>query len=98
MSNEAQLRLDLGDGPAALALSMRGLQDAVALGDVGLACDNLLRLADLPVLDMGVEDRRAILERSIQLEADLGRPHTKVEFDTASGSKSRPPNLRGVPQ
>ena len=82
VSNEAELRLLLGEDAAVTQLSLRGLRAAATLGDVGLACDNLLRLAADPDLDTA--DRRAILEASIPLEEDLHRPHTLIEFRTVA--------------
>ena len=73
VSNEAETRLSLGDGPAVTTLSLQGLQAAVALGDVGLACDNLLRLSANPGLT--TTDRRAILDPAARLEEGLHRPH-----------------------
>ena len=78
VSNEAELRLLLGDDRAVATLSLRGLHAAISLGDIGLACDNLLRLGADPDLDPA--DRRAILEASIPIELALHRPHTLIEF------------------
>jgi hypothetical protein len=82
VSNEAELRLLLGDDRAVTTLSLRGLHSAISLGDIGLACDNLLRLGADPDLDPA--DRRAILEASIPIEQMLHRPHTLIEFRTVA--------------
>jgi hypothetical protein len=82
VSNEAELRLLTGDWDAVTVLSLRGLEAAIALDDVGLACDDLLRLAAHPGLP--VEDRRAIIEATIPVEQTLGRPHTMIEFDVVA--------------
>ncbi len=82
VSNEAELRLLVGDGAAVTALSLEGLHAAARLGDIGLACDNLLRLGANPGLSTA--DRRAIIGASVPLEETLGRPHTMIEFQAVS--------------
>ena len=82
VSNEAELRLLLGDDRAVTTLSLRGLHAATSLGDIGLACDNLLRLGADP--DLEPADRRAILQASIPIEVALHRPHTLIEFRTVA--------------
>jgi class 3 adenylate cyclase len=82
VSNEAELRLLLGDWDAVTVLSLRGLEAAVTLNDVGLACDDLLRLAAHPAL--AVDDRREIIDATIPVERRLGRPHTMIEFDVVA--------------
>ena len=78
VGNEAELRLQFGDVAASATLALQGLRAASAIGDVGLACDNLLRLAANPTI--GSVDRRAIHRASMELEADLRRPHELAEF------------------
>ena len=82
VSNEGETRLLLGDWPAVTALSVEGLRAAVALGDAGLAGQNLLHLAADPALS--ITDRRAILGPSLSLEEGLHRPHPMVECRTVS--------------
>ena len=82
VSNEAETRLSLDDRDAVTTLSLRALTDAQALGDIGLACDNLLRLGANPALS--TSDRLAILERAMGLEASLGRAHLLIEWATLS--------------
>lgn len=76
--NEAELRLELGDETTSLALAYEALRGCSALGDVGLACDNLLRIAANPSLPPTT--RRSIIGPAMALDDQLERPDSAPEF------------------
>ena len=76
--NEAEIRLLVGDYAAVGPGAMTSLDMSAQHGDVGMAADDLLRLAS--DRDLPAADRHRIFADGMALEQRLDRPHALAEW------------------